>query len=334
MEKRNYWLKLKEDFFSQPYVKKLRRIAGGDTYTIIYQKILLISVKTDGYIVFQGIEKTLAEELALILDEDIDNITVTLEFMKANKLIEQMENENEYLLPDMLSLIGSESESAKWVRAYRDRKRQSLILSANSNNIQNSGNNKTLHCKGDVRECNENVIIDIDIDKDKEKEIYKEKEKFIVTQNENNIPPNPPLAGGSPSDEGRQEDAIQRIDIKLDKTPYNEIVNLYHTLLPSLPRVLTLSAKRRSQLKARWKANPDLAFWTDFFKKVSQSTFLTGGVESKDGRTFMADLEWLMKEGNFIKVIEGKYDDKAKKEHSPALTGYVKFNPSDWEVPQ
>jgi hypothetical protein len=29
--KRYYWLRLKEDFFSQPYIKKLRKIAGGDT---------------------------------------------------------------------------------------------------------------------------------------------------------------------------------------------------------------------------------------------------------------------------------------------------------------
>lgn len=179
MEKRNYWLKLKEDFFSQPYIKKLRKIAGGDTYTIIYQKILLLSVKTNGYIVFQNIEKTLAEELALILDEDVDNVTVTLEFMKANKLIEQTENENEYLLPDMLSLIGSESESAKWVRAYRDRKRKELLITSEK---------QTLQCNVDVMKCNENVIIDIDKDKDididKEKEIYKEKEK-------NNTPHSP-----------------------------------------------------------------------------------------------------------------------------------------------
>ncbi len=177
MEKRNYWLKLKEDFFSQPYIKKLRKIAGGDTYTIIYQKILLLSVKTNGYIVFQNIEKTLAEELALILDEDVDNVTVTLEFMKANKLIEQTENENEYLLPDMLSLIGSESESAKWVRAYRDRKRKELLIASEK---------QTLQCNVDVMKCNENVIIDKDIDKDidKEKEIYKEKEK-------NNTPHSP-----------------------------------------------------------------------------------------------------------------------------------------------
>ena len=330
MEKRNYWLKLKEDFFSQPYVKKLRKIAGGDTYTIIYQKILLMSVKTNGYIIFQGIEKNLTEELALILNEDVDNVTVTLEFMKANKLIEQTGNENEYLLPDMLSLIGSESENAKWVRDYRERKRQSLILSTNFSNIQNDENNKILHCKADVMECKENVRIDIDIDKDKDKEIYKEKEKFIVMQN--NIPPNPPLAGGSPSDEGRHEPL--NLNMKLDKTPYNEIVNLYHTFLPPLPRVQALSANRRSQIKARWKANPDLAFWTDFFKKVSQSAFLTGGVEPKNGgRPFMADLEWLTKEGNFIKVVEGRYDDRIK-ETPPALTGYIKFNPNEWGVPE
>ena len=71
MEKNKYyyWFKLKDDFFAQPYIKKLRKIAGGDTYVIIYQKILLLTVKTNGYLYFQGIEKTLEEELALILDE-------------------------------------------------------------------------------------------------------------------------------------------------------------------------------------------------------------------------------------------------------------------------
>ncbi|MDA8273011.1 MAG: conserved phage C-terminal domain-containing protein [Deltaproteobacteria bacterium] len=213
MEKRNYWLKLKEDFFSQPYVKKLRKIAGGDTYTIIYQKILLISVKTDGYIIFQGIEKNLTEELALILDEDVDNVTVTLEFMKANKLIEQTgnKNENEYLLPDMLSLIGSEGESAKWVRAYRKKKRQSLILSTNFNNIQKDENNKTLHCKADVRKCKENVIIDIDIDKD----IDKEKEKEIIKEKEKSDPPFPPR-GELPLNEKAVE-VLDYLNLKTNK---------------------------------------------------------------------------------------------------------------------
>ena len=37
--KKFFWLKLKEDFFRDKRIKKLRKIAGGDTYTIIYLKL-------------------------------------------------------------------------------------------------------------------------------------------------------------------------------------------------------------------------------------------------------------------------------------------------------
>ena len=39
--KRYYWLKLDRHFFRDARIKKLRRIAGGDTYTIIYLKLML-----------------------------------------------------------------------------------------------------------------------------------------------------------------------------------------------------------------------------------------------------------------------------------------------------
>ena len=48
MAKRYYWLKLKDDFFTSKEIKKLRRVAGGDTYTIIYQIMLLLAIKSDG----------------------------------------------------------------------------------------------------------------------------------------------------------------------------------------------------------------------------------------------------------------------------------------------
>ena len=43
--KRYYWLKLKEDFFNDVRMKRLRKISGGETYTIIYLKLLLLSLK-------------------------------------------------------------------------------------------------------------------------------------------------------------------------------------------------------------------------------------------------------------------------------------------------
>lgn len=58
MAKRYYWLKLPDGFFRQKAIKKLRKIAGGDTYTIIYLKMLLVAMKQDGRLYFEGVEAT------------------------------------------------------------------------------------------------------------------------------------------------------------------------------------------------------------------------------------------------------------------------------------
>ena len=63
-EKKYYWLKLQNDFFSHKEIKKLRKIAGGDTYTVIYLKMLLVSLKNDDCLFYDGVEETFAEELA------------------------------------------------------------------------------------------------------------------------------------------------------------------------------------------------------------------------------------------------------------------------------
>ena len=116
--KRYYWLKLKEEFFLDKEVKKLRKIAGGDTYTIIYLKLMLLSLKSDGRLYFDGIEDTFAEELALEIDEDAENVRVTLMYLEKMNLL-QLVNEEEVYLTQMDNLICSESESAQRVRKHR-----------------------------------------------------------------------------------------------------------------------------------------------------------------------------------------------------------------------
>ena len=70
MAKRYYWLKLKADWFSDKRIKKLRSIAGGDTHTIIYLKMMLLSLKDEGKLYFEGVEDNFASEIALALDDD------------------------------------------------------------------------------------------------------------------------------------------------------------------------------------------------------------------------------------------------------------------------
>ena len=120
MAKRYYWLKLQEDFFASPRIKKLRRIAGGDTFTIIYLKLQLLSVKSGGLLLHEGIESKFSDELALRLDEDADNVAVTVNFLLANGLMEQSD-EDKYILPQAVQSIGSEGESAARMRALRAR---------------------------------------------------------------------------------------------------------------------------------------------------------------------------------------------------------------------
>lgn len=73
-EKKYYWLKMTDQFFEDKAIKKLRKIAGGDTYTIIYLKMLLTAIKQGNKMYFEGVEDDFMEELALELNEDTDNV--------------------------------------------------------------------------------------------------------------------------------------------------------------------------------------------------------------------------------------------------------------------
>lgn len=151
-EKRYFWLKLYDDFFTSKRIKKLRSIAGGDTYTIIYLKMQLKALKTEGYLYFDGVMSDFAEELALDLDENADDVRVTIQFLLGVGLLET-NNEDAYKLTYMDKLIGSENASAQRVRDHRAKQ-------------------KALHCNTDVtevkRSCNAEIDIEIELEKDKE----------------------------------------------------------------------------------------------------------------------------------------------------------------------
>lgn len=120
-EKRYYWLKLKEDYFNSPKIKKLRKLAGGDTMTIIYLKLQLLTLQNGGIYRFERVEDTIAEELALVLDEDVGNVDMTLSYFAAQNLIVTTDNENEIALLEVVENTGSEQASAERVRKMRER---------------------------------------------------------------------------------------------------------------------------------------------------------------------------------------------------------------------
>lgn len=95
--------------------------------------------------------------------------------------------------------------------------------------------------------------------------------------------------------------------------PQSEIVALYHELLPSLTRVRDWTEARQGYLRKRWNEKPErqtLDWWRKFFGYVAGSDFLMGRKASRGGEPFECDLEWLVRPKNFVKVIEGKYENR------------------------
>lgn len=92
-------------------------------------------------------------------------------------------------------------------------------------------------------------------------------------------------------------------------TPFDEIINLYHEILPELPKVAKLTDKRKAQIKSRWfesEKTQSLDWWKEYFESVKDTPFLLGN----NDRGWMADIDFLTTQSKFIKVIEGKYKGK------------------------
>ena len=151
-EKKYYWLKLKYEFFTGKEVKALRRIAGGDTYTIIYLKMQLMSLATDGVLFFEGVETDLASELALELDEDVENVRMTLAYLKSKNMIDQM-SEGEFFLNRVPEMIGVETAAAARMRRMREKNSVTMF----------AGVTQALH-------DGSKTFADIDIEQEKDKE--------------------------------------------------------------------------------------------------------------------------------------------------------------------
>lgn len=142
--RRYYWLQLKEDFFKTKEMKLMRKLPGGEEITIIYLKIMLVSLADEGKIFFEGLAEDLAEELSLLIDEDAEAVRMALIFLEQKKLLKTSDN-YQYNLEQVPELIGSETASARRVRKHRD-------------------NQKALHCNTEVTNRNGEIDIDKDID--------------------------------------------------------------------------------------------------------------------------------------------------------------------------
>ncbi|MCS8562447.1 phage replisome organizer N-terminal domain-containing protein [Weissella cibaria] len=157
-EKRYFWLKLQQDFFGRKEIKMLRRIAGGDTYTVIYLKMLLKSLQTNGKLYYEGISNDFIEEIALDIDEDYENVSVTVNYLRSKGLLIDS-GVDEVELTSVKSLVGSESSGAE--RKRRQRERERTLIETKRDNV--TGQSRLGHVEIELEK-------EIDIEKEQEVE--------------------------------------------------------------------------------------------------------------------------------------------------------------------
>lgn len=111
-----------------------------------------------------------------------------------------------------------------------------------------------------------------------------------------------------PKEEKRREENNINILSPSESVPVQELVELFNSSFPELPKVKMITDKRRAAVRKRWIENkdrmPTIERWSAFFQYIRGSDFLMGRTE-KPWHGFCFD--WLFTPSNFVKIREGNY---------------------------
>jgi hypothetical protein len=132
------------------------------------------------------------------------------------------------------------------------------------------------------------------------------------------------LVDGTEEDKEEEKEIDIDLDIekekKPEKTDLRSVVDLFHSICISFPRVRSLSEARKKAIRARLNTYSMDDFRT-VFENAEASSFLKGS----NDRNWQANFDWLIADKNMAKVLEGNYADKPGryKEKVPGWSGFT-----------
>lgn len=276
--KRYYWIKLKESFMTSDTVDYLMSQPNGANYVVLYQMLCLKTINTEGKLSRQIGEILIPYDIEKIQRDckwfSIDTIRVALNLYRSFGLIYEDQN-GTLVLTDHNNLVGSETDYAAQKKLQRKNQQQQLPPPTVDEGVDN------VH--SDVHTDNRDKISDIrDLDiTDEEREI--EGEDIAVPQAVTAPPPS-----------------------RLPPCPFKKIMDLYHQICVSYPRIEDIDGERKKAVAARWRKYGDIAVFEQVFRIAQASSFMKG----ENGRNWHADFDWMMRPTNISKILEHKYDDK------------------------
>ncbi len=118
--KKYFYLKLKDSFFSSEEMLVLESLPDGLIYQNIYLRMCLLSLKNDGALTFKNMLPYDLKMLATVLRIDIAKMKLALEMFEELGLVTKTDNEVLFM-SDIQTLIGKSSTEAERIASYRKR---------------------------------------------------------------------------------------------------------------------------------------------------------------------------------------------------------------------
>lgn len=105
---------------------------------------------------------------------------------------------------------------------------------------------------------------------------------------------------------------------KVPPTPYEKIKDEYNRVCTSFPRLTVLSEARRKAINARIRSGYTVEDFERLFATAECSDFLKG----KNNRNWSANFDWLIKDANMAKVLDGNYSNNTEPEGGSGNDGW------------
>lgn len=141
----------------------------------------------------------------------------------------------------------------------------------------------------------------------------------------NNITSLREVVGATAPTSDQQAEGLEQVEdhqpaqkLTAPSCPHQQILDLYHELLPELSCMKVWNGTRQQHLAARWRERwksknystqaEGLAYFRKLFEYIGRECdWLMGRIPGRNGKPFFATLEWIVSPGNFAKIIEGNY---------------------------
>lgn len=101
------------------------------------------------------------------------------------------------------------------------------------------------------------------------------------------------------------KDMERDMDKEMDRIDYRQIADMYNDTCVSFPRLTKLSDSRKKAIKARLKQ-----YSVDDFKRLFELAEASSFLKGKNDRNWTANFDWLVKDTNMAKTLDGNYADR------------------------